>query len=213
LDIASSTVKDGVNVLIPKRIICEDNGTGLTHTEFLTRFCGAYSDSDVHREVDRAGRNGVGTKTYTSIADRVNVTTTTARATEGLDAHRDQILPTLPKGLNLPADGESDSVWRVYEFRLHSRSALPHLWTRAEPMEMGTRVELVDIREGTEIPFEVLLERLSYTREWLQNSSHSFTLQLTGDVPQGLGNNRRITLRPWVPPMKNWLIEPLRSLR
>jgi hypothetical protein len=74
-------------------------------------------------------------------------------------------------------------------------------------MEMGTRVELIDIREGTEIPFEVLLERLSYSREWLQNSAHSFTLQLTGDVPQGLSGSRRITLRPWAPPMKNWLVE------
>src|SRR5579884_811476 len=76
IDVAQSTVKDGVNVLIPKRIVCEDNGTGLTHTEFLTKFCGAFSDSDVHRDVDRAGRNGVGTKTYTSIADRAIVTTT-----------------------------------------------------------------------------------------------------------------------------------------
>jgi len=72
---------------------------------------------------------------------------------------------------------------------------------------MGTRVELVDIRQGTEIPFEIMLERLSYAREWLQNSAHTFILQLTGTVPQGLNTNRRITLRPWAPPMKNWLVE------
>src|SRR5205085_1147819 len=146
--------------------------------------CGAFSDSDVHREVERAGRNGVGTKTYTSIADRANVTTTTARPTEGLDAHRELLLPALPKGIDLPRDGEADTMWRGYEFRLHSRSALPHLWTSARPMEMGTRVELIDIRDGTEIPFEILLERLSYAREWLHNSAHTFVLQLTGDVPQ-----------------------------
>ncbi len=98
-------------------------------------------------------------------------------------------------------------MWRVYEFRLHSRSALPQSWAPASPMEMGTQVELVDIRRGTEIPFEVLLERLSYAREWLQNSAHGFTLQLTGSLPQTLPTNRRISLRPWTPPMKNWLVE------
>jgi hypothetical protein len=207
IDVASSKLKDGVHVLIPKRIICEDNGTGLSHQEFLDRFCGAFWDSEVHREVDRAGRNGVGTKTYTSISDRVSVTTTTARTTEGIDPHREQLLPTLPKGVKLPRDGDSDIVWRAYEFRLHARSALPQVWSAAGPMEMGTRVELVDIREGTELPFEVLLERFSYAREWLQNSAHTFTLQLTGDVPQGLGSSRRVVLRSWSPPMKNWLIE------
>src|SRR3984893_16294727 len=95
LDVENSTYEDGTNILVPKRIICEDNGTGLTHFEFLNSFCGAFSDSDVHREVDRAGRNGVGTKTYTSIADRVIVTTTTGRHTEGLDVHREQLLPAL----------------------------------------------------------------------------------------------------------------------
>ena len=79
IDVESSKLESGINVLIQKRIISEDNGTGLTHSEFLNRFCGAFSDSEVHREVDRAGRNGVGTKTYTSIADRVIVTTTTDR--------------------------------------------------------------------------------------------------------------------------------------
>ena len=207
IEVDSSTFTDGVHVLIPKRIICEDNGTGLTHSEFLTKFCGAYSDSDVHREIDRAGRNGVGTKTYTSIADRVVVTTTTARPTEGLNADRDALLAALPTGTKLPHDGDPDAFWRGYEFRLHSRSALPHLWTQASAMEMGTRVELLDIRPGTEIPFEILMERLSYAREWLHNSAHTFTLQLTGDVPQGLSGGRRITLRPWVPPMKNWLVE------
>jgi len=207
IDIEDSKLIDGKHILIPKRLICEDNGTGLTHSEFLNRFCGAFSDSEGHREADRAGRNGVGTKTYTSIADRVIVSTTTARSTEELDPNRDVLIPQLAKGLDLPSDGEPDTVWRVYEYRLHSRSALPHLWTTAAPMEMGTRVELVDIREGTELPFEVLLERLSYSREWLQNTAHSFTLQLTGNVPQGLGSSRRITLRPWSPPVKNWLIE------
>jgi hypothetical protein len=72
-------------------------------------------------------------------------------------------------------------------------------------MEMGTRVELVDLRQGTELVFEALLERLSYAREWLQNSANKFALQLTGDVPQGLGTHRRINLRPWAPPTKNWL--------
>src|SRR5690348_12027741 len=61
VDVASSELEDGINFLVPKRIICEDNGGGLSHSEFLTRFCGAFSDSEVHREVDRAGRNGVGT--------------------------------------------------------------------------------------------------------------------------------------------------------
>src|SRR6185369_1452818 len=104
IDVASSTLKDGGHVLIPKRIICEDNGTGLSHQEFLDRFCGAFWDSEVHREVDRAGRNGVGTKTYTSISDRVLVNTTTARTTEGINPHRGQLLPTLPKGVKLPSD-------------------------------------------------------------------------------------------------------------
>jgi hypothetical protein len=207
VDVASCEFKNGVHVLIPNRIICEDNGTGLTHHEFLNKFCGAFSDSDVHRETERAGRNGVGTKTYTSIADRIVVTTTTARASEGLDADREKLSSAMAKGVVLPTDGESDSVWRAYEFRLHSRSALPQLWTSASAMEMGTRVELVDIRQGTELPFEVLLERLSYAREWLQNSAHTFILQLSGNVPPGLSSNRRVVLRPWAPPMKNWLIE------
>ena len=87
--------QDGAgHVLVLKRVICEDNGTGLTHSEFLNRFCGAFSDSDAHRETDRAGRNGVGTKTYTSIADRVIVTTTTGGQTEGIDANRDQTSAT-----------------------------------------------------------------------------------------------------------------------
>src|SRR6266446_5725590 len=51
-------------ILKPSRIVCEDNGTGLTHEEFLEKFCGAFSESEAHHEVDRAGRNGVGTKTY-----------------------------------------------------------------------------------------------------------------------------------------------------
>ena len=215
VDVEASEQRGGIHYLTPERIVCEDNGTGLTHAEFLNRFCGAFSDSDVHREVDRAGRNGVGTKTYTSIADRVIVTTTTARPTEGLAAlvpgsdtsHRDELQKTVPNDLKIPGDGDPDTVWRAYEFRLHSRSALPHLWTPASPMEMGTRVELVGIFKGTEVPWEVLLERLSYAREWLQNNAHTFTLQLIGNLPQTFPTARRITLRPWAPPMKNWLIE------
>lgn len=207
IDVQSAKQVDGKHYLIPQRIICEDNGTGLTHSEFENRFCGAFSDSEGHREVDRAGRNGVGTKTYTSIADRVLVYTTTARPTEGLNDWRDKLLPLVPKGLDLPFDTTPDTIMRAYEYRLHARSALPQSFTSVGAMEMGTRVELVDIREGTELPFEVLLERLSYARDWLQNSAHSFTLQLTGNVPQGLNSSRRIVLRPWSPPMKNWLIE------
>lgn len=143
------------------------------------------------------------------------VNTTTARPTEGLSvpvpgsesSHREQLQQFVPDGLRLSDDGEPDNAWRVYEFRLHSRSALPQSWVAASPMEMGTRVELVDIRPGTEIPFEVLLERLSYAREWLQNSAHGFTLQLTGSLPQTFPTNRRISLRSWTPPMKNWLVE------
>lgn len=206
LDVESSRQEGGSTLLIPSRIICEDNGTGLTHNEFLNRFCGAYSDSEVHREVDRAGRNGVGTKTYTSIAESVLVTTTTGRPTDGLDSHREQILPHLPNGISMPRDGEQDTLWRAYEFRLHSRSALPHLWSPAEGMEMGTRVELKDIKSGTEIRYDVLVERLSYAREWLQNSSHRFEILLTGNVPQGIGN-RRLALRPWVHPVRNWLVQ------
>jgi Histidine kinase-, DNA gyrase B-, and HSP90-like ATPase len=209
IDVESYTQKDGINYLVPKRIICEDNGTGLSHSDFLDRFCGAFSDSDVHRDTDRAGRNGVGTKTYTSIADRVLVSTTTARETEGLDEHRNVITANAPIGITIPKDGEPDTVWRSYEFKLHSRSVAPALWSTANAHEMGTRIELVDILDGTEIPFEVLLERLSYSREWLQNSAHSFMLQLLGNVPQGLGASRRITLRPWNPPTKNWLVKAI----
>src|SRR6266550_5697460 len=32
-------------VIVPNSITCEDNGTGLTHDEFLNRFCGAYAES------------------------------------------------------------------------------------------------------------------------------------------------------------------------
>ena len=69
--------RDGI--IVPNSIICEDNGTGLTHDEFLNRFCGAYAESETHHDADRAGRNGVGTKTYTSIAERIIVRTTTGR--------------------------------------------------------------------------------------------------------------------------------------
>jgi DNA topoisomerase VI subunit B len=78
IDVESSREERGTNLITPRKITCVDNGTGLSHEEFLSRFCGAFSDSEIHHEVDRAGRNGVGTKTYGSIADRVIVTTTTA---------------------------------------------------------------------------------------------------------------------------------------
>jgi len=48
---------------------------------------------------------------------------------------------------------------------------------------------------------------LSYSREWLQNTAHSFTVQLTGNVPTTLGSARRVVLRPWSHPVKNWLVE------
>ena len=194
--------------MVPKQIISVFNGTGLTHSEFLNRFCGAYSDSEVHREVERAGRNGVGTKTYTSIADRVVMTTTTARPTEGLDPHRDELLSALSAGSQCRVMAKPTLSGVLTNLGYILEAPFPVLWAPAEAMEMGTRVELADIREGTEIPFEVLLERLSYAREWLQNSAHSFTLQLIGSVPQGLGNHRRTLVRPWAPPMKNWLLEP-----
>ena len=207
IEVDKSSADGPHHILIPTRIICDDNGTGLTHEEFLERFCGAYSESESHHETDRAGRNGVGTKTYTSIADKVLVKTTTGRATQGLDQHRDLLLPGLPTGIQLPRDGDPDSLWRVYEFRLHTRSAVPKDWSSSEIHEMGTHVELCDLRPGTQIPFEVLIERLSYAREWLQNTAHGFTVQLTGNVPTTLGGQRRITLRPWFPPVKNWLVE------
>ena len=193
-------------VIVPKSITCEDNGTGLTHDEFLNRFCGAYAESEAHHEADRAGRNGVGTKTYTSIAERIIVRTTTGRPTKGLNEHREMLAPQLPKGLNLPMDGEPDTFWRVYEYRLHNRSALPVLWTEANPLEMGTRVELLDLRPGTELNYNVLIERLSYARTWLLNGAHRFIVQLTGNVPASVGKSRRIELRPWNLPVKDWLV-------
>ncbi|MGZ8848363.1 MAG: ATP-binding protein, partial [Pyrinomonadaceae bacterium] len=71
IDVAAWKEEKSRRILVPRKIVCEDNGTGLTHSEFLNKFCGAYSESEAHHEVDRAGRNGVGTKTYTSIAKRV----------------------------------------------------------------------------------------------------------------------------------------------
>jgi|SRR2546426_2004436 len=207
IEIDKSSTDGPHHILIPKKIICDDNGTGLSHDEFLDRFCGAYSESESHHEIDRAGRNGVGTKTYTSIADKVLVRTTTGRPTDGLDQHRDRLLAGLPADVSLPHDGEPDTLWRVYEFRLHTRDAMPKDWTSAEVHEMGTHVELCDLRPGTQIPFETLIERLSYAREWLQNTAHSFTVQLTGNPPTTLGGQRRISLRAWSPPVKNWLVE------
>src|SRR5947207_1600485 len=81
IDITIDVAEWHERTLVPKSIICEDNGTGLTHDEFLNRFCGAYAESETHHDTDRAGRNGVGTKTYTSIADRIIVRTTTGRPT------------------------------------------------------------------------------------------------------------------------------------
>ncbi|MGH9873790.1 MAG: ATP-binding protein [Pyrinomonadaceae bacterium] len=206
IEVESSTHEKKGWVLKPSRIICEDNGTGLTHSEFLGKFCGAFSESEAHHEVDRAGRNGVGTKTYTSIAERVRVETTTGRLTQGLNEHRELLVPT-PLGLGLPHDGEPDTVKRVYEFQLHTRSAVPYEWANVDAREMGTRVELYDLRRGTDITFEILRERLSYPREWLQNPANSFTLVLSGNVPPELNNQKRTALRAWSIPVKNWLVE------
>lgn len=207
IEVESWRSESGHLMVVPKKIICEDNGVGLTHAEFLTRFCGAYSESEIHHEVDRAGRNGVGTKTYTSISDRVIVRTTTGRPTEGLDTYRESISQRIPAGVALPYDAQPDTLWRVYEFRLHTRAALPHLWASSDANEMGTRVELCDLYSGIEIPFEVLVERLSYNREWLQSASHSFTIHLTGHVPPDVGKSKRVVLRPWSHPVRNWLTE------
>lgn len=206
IDVGDNRLEEGHHILLPKRIICEDNGTGLTHSEFLNNFCGAYSDSAAHHEIDRAGRNGVGTKTYTSIADRIIVKTTTGRETEGWeDEFRSSILASLPKGLQLPSDGEPDTLWRVYDFRLHTRSALPAEWSEADPLEMGTRVELFELHEGIEINYELLVERLSYAREWLQHGANSFTVRLTGKVPTSIGKSKLLKLKPWSLPEKPWL--------
>jgi hypothetical protein len=208
IDVEASRVgENGVHVLVPKSITCEDNGTGLSHTEFLNRFCGAFSDSTAHHDTDRAGRNGVGTKTYTSVSERIVVRTTTARPSEGLDEHRAILAGTLPEGVVLPLDGKPDTVWRVYEFRLHNRAAVPSEWRTADAQEMGTVVELGGLRPRTEVVFETLLERLSYNREWLQNSAHSLTLQLTGNVPASLASKKRIHVRAWNHPTNNWLCE------
>lgn len=199
----------GHHILVPNVIACEDNGTGLSHEDFLTRFCGAYSESEIHSETDRAGRNGVGTKTYASISDRVIVRTSTGRPTEGFNNHREAVQARVPSGLKLPADGEPDTVWRAYEFRLHKRAALPEQWAPADAREMGTRVELQDLRERTEIDFEVLIERLSYARDWLQTGSHGLTVQLTGNVPTSIGKSRRLVIRPWALPVRSWLVEAI----
>lgn len=207
IDVENSRHEKKGWLLQPKRIVCEDNGTGLAHEEFLLKFCGAFSESDAHHEVDRAGRNGVGTKTYTSIAEKVRVETTTGRLTRGLDEHRELLRPSLQGGVELPKDGEPDRLKRVYEFQLHTRSALPSEWTKVDAHEMGTRVELYDLKPGTEITFEVLRERLSYSREWLQNPANSLTLVLSGNVPSELNSQKRTVMRLWSIPTKNWLIE------
>jgi hypothetical protein len=205
IDVESHRSVGGCTFLRPKRIICTDNGTGLTHQEFLEKFCGAYSESESHHEIDRAGRNGVGTKTYLSIADRVLVTTTTGRPTEGLDKDREIIAGDVPKGLLIPNDGDPDTLWRVYEFQLHTRWVLPTLWNAADELEMGTQVELCELHEGAELPYEVLLERMSYAREWLQNPAHTFTIQVSGNAPTTL--QKRLVVKPWTHPVKNWLVE------
>src|SRR5574337_144854 len=207
IEVEKSHPEHSTYILTPKRIICEDNGVGLTHNEFLTKFCGAYAESASHHEVDRAGRNGVGTKTYTSIADKVVVKTTTGRPTEGLDIHRDSIMKNLPKGTTLPKDGEPDTLWRAYIFRLHTRHALSEEWTPANAQEMGTNVELADILPGTEISLSSLIERLSYAREWLENPAHSLTLVLTRNTPVEF--RRPINIRPWTHTVKNWLVKAI----
>lgn len=207
IDVQSIRIEGGVHYLTPTQIICEDNGTGLTHHEFLTKFCGAFSESEGHHDTARAGRNGVGTKTYLSIADRVIVCTTTGRPMEGIDQHRDQIMRAAADDLVIPQDGEPDSLWRAYEFRLHTRGALTQDWRQAEPAEMGTRVILADIHEGTEIAYETLIERLSFSREWLHSPSHSFTIQLTGNLTDALSKRKPLVLAPWTFPKQEWLLE------
>lgn len=205
IDVESSLQEKGNVVLVPRKIICEDNGTGLTHQEFLNRFCGAFADSDAHFDTDKAGRNGVGTKTYTSIAERVVVKTTTGRMTEGLDQNRSAIEPLLPVDLSLPHDGEPDTVWRVYDFQLHTRAALAPEWQSADALEMGTRVELTGLHEGTRISYQVLLERLSYAREWLQNGTHSMTLNVIGNAPESV--KKKIEITPWIIQNRVYLTE------
>ena len=204
-----STIEHGGQVrIIPSRITCTDNGTGMTHREFLQKFCGAFSDSESHHEVDRAGRNGVGTKTYTSICDRVLVRTTTARPTDGIDDHRDVLTPLVP-GAPLPADGEPDVFWRAYEFRLHKRKALPALWEKADADEMGTTVELIDLLPNAEFDLEVLIERLSFSRQWLENPAHSLKLRFTGDF----NRKKEIQIRPWRIEVLDYLTKAIGSSR
>jgi hypothetical protein len=206
IDVAECRTEENHHIIKPRRIICEDNGTGLTHKEFLNGFCGAYSESEAHHEIDRAGRNGVGTKTYTSICEKVIVSTTTGRQTEGFnDDYREQIIKALSKGLTLPTDGQPDTLWRVYDFRLHTRSAIPAEWSAAEPLEMGTRVELLELHDGVEIDYELLIERLSYAREWLQHGANSLSVRLTGHVPATIGKSKILKLKAWSLPEKPWL--------
>lgn len=205
IDIEKYREERGIHILTPHKITCKDNGTGLTHLEFLERFCGAFWDSEIHHEIDRAGRNGVGTKTYASIADAVVVGTTTARSTEGLDMHRKHLVPGLPSSTTLPKDGDPDVLWRVYDFKLHTRGARTWEWRPVDAFEMGTEVALCDIRNGTEIKLEVLIERLSYAREWLTNSVHRLTLQLTGEVPAKYSGKRSRVINAWSLPERSWI--------
>lgn len=207
IDVDSMRYQEGVHWLVPKSISCVDNGTGLTHDEFLTRFCGAFADSDAHHEVTRAGRNGVGTKTYFSIAERVIVRTTTGRRIEGFNGDLSELVGAMPPGLATPKNGAEDQLWRVYEFKLHTRGALTSKWERAEAMEMGTEVTLADIREGTLIPYETLIEKLSFAREWLQNRAHRFTVELRGNLTDSFKARRPLELKAWNFPKCEWLIE------
>jgi hypothetical protein len=207
IEVDKIRLEKGKHYLKPKKFLCEDNGAGLTHAEFLNRFCAAFADSESHHETDRAGRNGVGTKTYLSIARRVLVTTTTGRETEGLDEHREVLSGSIPSGLAIPLNGGPDTLWRKYEFKLHNRGAIPHEWSAANPYEMGTKVELVDLLPGVEICYESLIERLSYCREWLNHGAHKFTVSLTGNLSDFLKSQRSLVLRPWVHPTKNWLTQ------
>jgi len=207
IDIEKSHLDKGRHYLVPKRIICEDNGSGLTHAEFLNRFCAAFADSESHHETDRAGRNGVGTKTYLSVAGKVLVATTTGRVTEGLDEHSEVLGRQIPAGFVLPRDGDPDTVWRKYEFKLHNRGAVATEWTVADAKEMGTKVELVNLLPGVEICHETMIERLSYCREWLSHASHSLTVSLIGNVPETMKSQRRLAVRHWEHPDKRWLTE------
>src|SRR5262249_46383669 len=41
---------------------------------------------------------------------------------------------------------------------------------------------------------------------WLRNGAHRITVQITGNVPPTLGKNRRVDVKPWNLPVKDWLV-------